>query len=105
MEYSTLFIVGIIVLAYAFDFINGFHDAGNAIATIVTTGVLTPRQAVVWAAFFNFFAVCFFNLMVAQTIGKGIIDPALIHPNLIHPTKFIRLNSSELNSSDSIHPT
>jgi inorganic phosphate transporter, PiT family len=83
VEYSTLFIVGIIVLAYAFDFINGFHDAGNAIATIVTTGVLTPRQAVVWAAFFNFFAFCFFNLMVAQTIGRGIIDPALIHPNLI----------------------
>jgi PiT family inorganic phosphate transporter len=83
MEYSTLFIIGIIVLAYAFDFINGFHDAGNAIATIVTTGVLTPRQAVLWAAFFNFFAFCFFNLMVAKTIGKGIIDPEIISPNLI----------------------
>ncbi|MDF1645619.1 MAG: inorganic phosphate transporter [Legionellaceae bacterium] len=83
MEQSTLFIVGIIVLAYAFDFINGFHDAGNSIATIVTTGVLTPRQAVLWAAFFNFIAFGFFNLMVAKTIGKGIIDPNMINPNLI----------------------
>jgi inorganic phosphate transporter, PiT family len=83
MDHSTLVIVGIIVLAYAFDFINGFHDAGNAIATIVATGVLTPRQAVVWAAFFNFIAFAFFNLMVAKTIGKGIIDPGIITPSLI----------------------
>ena len=61
MDHGTLVILGIIVLAYAFDFINGFHDAGNAIATIVATGVLTPRQAVVWAAFFNFIA---FNAFV-----------------------------------------
>ncbi len=83
MDHSTLFILGIIVLAYAFDFINGFHDAGNSIATIVTTGVLTPKQAVLWAAFFNFIAFCFFNLMVAKTIGKGIIDPSVVDPNLI----------------------
>ena len=83
MEQNTLFIILIIALAYAFDFINGFHDAGNSIATIVTTKVLTPKQAVLWAAFFNFIAFCFFNLMVAQTIGKGIIDPNLINPNLI----------------------
>lgn len=83
MDHSTLFIIGIIVLAYAFDFINGFHDAGNAIATIVATGVLTPRQAVIWAAFFNFIAFAFFNLMVAKTIGKGIIDPGIITPSLI----------------------
>jgi inorganic phosphate transporter, PiT family len=83
MEQSALFIVGIIVLAYAFDFINGFHDAGNSIATIVATGVLTPRQAVLWAAFFNFIAFAFFNLMVAQTIGKGIVDPEMVSPTLI----------------------
>lgn len=83
MDHSTSFILGIIVLAYAFDFINGFHDAGNSIATIVATGVLTPRQAVVWAAFFNFIAFAFFNLMVAKTIGKGIIDPSIITPALI----------------------
>ena len=83
MEQSALFIVGIIVLAYAFDFINGFHDAGNSIATIVATGVLTPRQAVMWAAFFNFIAFAFFNLMVAKTIGKGIVSPEMISPTLI----------------------
>ncbi|NCT57562.1 MAG: inorganic phosphate transporter [Legionella sp.] len=83
MDYSTLIILGIIVLAYAFDFINGFHDAGNAIATIVATNVLTPRQAVCWAAFFNFIAFAFFNLMVANTIGKGIIEPGIITPTLI----------------------
>lgn len=83
MDHSTLIILGIIVLAYAFDFINGFHDAGNAIATIVATGVLTPRQAVMWAAFFNFIAFAFFNLMVANTIGKGIIEPGIITPALI----------------------
>ncbi len=83
MEQSALFIVGIIVLAYVFDFINGFHDAGNSIATIVTTGVLTPRQAVLWAAFFNFIAFAFFSLMVAKTIGKGIINPNIISPSLI----------------------
>ena len=83
MEQSALFIVGIIVLAYVFDFINGFHDAGNAIATIVTTGVLTPRLAVLWAAFFNFIAFAFFSHMVAKTIGKGIVDPSIINPNLI----------------------
>ena len=83
MDHSTLMIVGIIVLAYVFDFINGFHDAGNSIATIVATGVLTPRQAVIWAAFFNFIAFAFFNLMVAKTIGKGIIDPSMITPSLI----------------------
>ncbi len=83
MEPSTLFIVGIIALAYMFDFINGFHDAGNSIATIVTTGVLTPKQAVLWAAFFNFIAFAFFSLMVAKTIGKGIIAPNTVTPNLI----------------------
>jgi len=83
MDQGTLVIVGIIVLAYVFDFINGFHDAGNAIATIVATGVLTPRQAVIWAAFFNFIAFAFFNLMVAKTIGKGVIDPEIITPSLI----------------------
>lgn len=83
MDQSALFIIGVIVLAYIFDFINGFHDAANAIATIVATGVLTPRQAVVWAAFFNFIAFAFFSLMVAKTIGKGIIEPDTVSPMLI----------------------
>src|SRR5262245_18185010 len=65
----------IIGLALAFDFINGFHDAANSIATVVSTRVLSPRWAVAWAAFFNFVAFLVFGLHVAKTIGKGTIDP------------------------------
>src|SRR5206468_9950734 len=68
----------IILLALAFDFSNGFHDAANSIATVVSTRVLSPRWAVLWAAFFNFIAFLFFGLHVANTIGKGIVDPAVI---------------------------
>ena len=83
MDQGTLFILSVIVIAYVFDFINGFHDAANAIATIVTTGVLTPRQAVLWAAFFSLIAFIFFNLMVAKTIGYGLIDESIIDTKLI----------------------
>ena len=62
----------IIFLALAFDYINGFHDAANSIATVVSTRVLTPKQAVMWAAFFNFVAFLILGLHVAATIGKGI---------------------------------
>jgi inorganic phosphate transporter, PiT family len=71
-----LVVVGaIIAVALAFDFVNGFHDAANSIATVVSTRVLSPRYAVLWAAFFNFIAFLFFGLHVANTIGKGVIDP------------------------------
>lgn len=83
MDHGILFILLVILIAYVFDFINGFHDAANAIAIIVTTGVLTPRQAVLWAAFFNFIAFLVFNLMVAKTIGTGLIDTSLMCPSLI----------------------
>lgn len=83
MDHSTLFVLLVIFMAYVFDFTNGVHDAANTIATIVTTGVLTPRQAVIWAAFFNFIAFMFFNLMVAKTIGNGLIDPTIIDIKLI----------------------
>src|ERR1700712_301271 len=63
----------VIGLGLAFDVVNGFHDAANAIATIVSTRVLTPVEAVVWAAFFNFMAYLFFGLHVADTIAKGIV--------------------------------
>jgi len=77
-------IVGAIILvALAFDFVNGFHDAANSIATVVSTRVLSPRYAVLWAAFFNFIAFLFFGLHVANTIGKGIIDPAVVDPAVI----------------------
>ncbi len=71
-------IVFLIVLALAFDFMNGFHDAANSIATVVSTRVLRPHYAVVWAAFFNFIAFLFFGLSVANTIGKGVIEPAIV---------------------------
>jgi inorganic phosphate transporter, PiT family len=71
-------LVSLIVLALAFDFMNGFHDAANAIATVVSTGVLKPHQAVAWAAFFNIAAILIFELKVAATVGKGIVDPKLI---------------------------
>ena len=71
-------IVAIVVIALAFDYINGFHDAANSIATVVSTRVLTPKWAVIWAAFFNFIAFVVFPLHVAHTIGKGIIDPKIV---------------------------
>ena len=71
-------VVLLIVLALLFDFMNGFHDAANSIATIVSTGAMRPQWAVAWAAFFNFIAFAFFGLAVATTIGKGIVDPSIV---------------------------
>jgi PiT family inorganic phosphate transporter len=76
-------LVGLIAVALLFDFLNGLHDAANSIATIVSTRVLPPKAAVFWAAFFNFIAFLFFGLHVAQTIGTGIIDPAVVSPPVI----------------------
>ncbi len=78
VEISLTVIVVLVALALAFDFMNGFHDAANSIATIVSTGVLKPQQAVAWAAFFNVIAIFIFQLKVATTIGKGTIDPAIV---------------------------
>ncbi len=68
----------IVIVALVFDFINGFHDAANSIATVVSTRVLTPLQAVVWAAFFNFVAAFGFGVQVARTVGKGVVDAAVV---------------------------
>jgi PiT family inorganic phosphate transporter len=76
----------LIALALFFDFLNGFHDSANSIATVVSTRVLTPRLAVIWAAFFNFIAFLFFGLHVANTIGKGIIDIAVVDKAVIFAT-------------------
>jgi PiT family inorganic phosphate transporter len=76
IPFATL--VVLVALALVFDFMNGFHDAANSIATVVSTGVLRPHQAVVWAAFFNFVAIFIFHLKVAATVGKGIVDPDAI---------------------------
>lgn len=81
---STLLLVGIIVLvALAFDFINGFHDAANSIATIVATRVLTPFQAVLWAAFFNFVAAFSVGTGVAKTVGSGMVNLTYVTPYVI----------------------
>ena len=81
MSFEVL--VVLILVALAFDFMNGFHDAANSIATIVSTGVLRPLYAVGWAAAFNFIAYFVFETKVASTIGKGIIDPGIVDPNNI----------------------
>ncbi|MCJ7565052.1 MAG: inorganic phosphate transporter [Candidatus Aminicenantes bacterium] len=84
--WSLAFIIVIIGLALLFDFINGMNDAANSVATIVATRVLSPRWAVVWAAFFNFVAAFFFGVHVATTIGKGIVETSVVTPPLILST-------------------
>jgi inorganic phosphate transporter, PiT family len=76
-------VVLLTLLALLFDFLNGFHDAANSVATIVSTRVLSPRYAVIWAAFFNFVAFLFFGLHVAGTIGKGIVEIQIIDTYVI----------------------
>ncbi|OGA96967.1 MAG: inorganic phosphate transporter [Betaproteobacteria bacterium RIFCSPLOWO2_12_FULL_66_14] len=83
MTASVWFVLAIILVALTFDFINGFHDSANSIATVVSTRVLSPRFAVVWAAFFNFVAAFGFGTAVAKTIGSGLIDISIVDPLVI----------------------
>jgi len=83
MDVKLLYVALICVVAFAFDFINGFHDAANSIATVVSTRVLRPIYAVGWAAFFNFAAVFIFGVHVAKTMGEGIVHPDAITNELI----------------------
>ena len=76
-------VVLLVALAIVFDFMNGFHDAANSIATVVSTGVLKPTQAVVFAAFFNFIAIFIFHLSVAATVGKGIVLPSVVDTHVV----------------------
>ena len=78
-----VFVVFLVGLALVFDFINGMNDAANSIATVVSTRVLSPRRAVLWAAFFNFAAAFLFGVHVASTIGRGLVSPDVIEPSLI----------------------
>src|SRR6266403_1630850 len=78
MTASLPLVVFIILIALAFDYINGFHDAANSIATVVSTRVLTPMQAVAWAAFFNFVAAFGFGVQVAKTVGKGVVEATVV---------------------------
>lgn len=81
--YGIELIILIVAVALVFDFINGFHDAANSVATIVSTGALSPKWATIWAAFFNFIAFLFFGVHVANTIGTGIVEPSMVDPYLI----------------------
>jgi len=83
MTLTVTTLVVLVALALAFDFLNGFHDAANSIATVVSTGVLRPYQAVAWAACFNFVAFALFKLNVAATVGKGILAPELVDAPVI----------------------
>src|SRR5580658_2133196 len=83
MDASLILVVIVVLVALAFDFINGFHDAANSIATVVATRVLTPQQAVIWAATFNFIAVFVVGTGVATTVGSGMIDLHYVTPQVI----------------------
>jgi PiT family inorganic phosphate transporter len=76
-------VIMLVVVALLFDFMNGFHDAANSIATVVSTGVLRPTQAVVFAAFFNVVALFVFHLSVAATVGKGIVEPGIVNTHVV----------------------
>jgi inorganic phosphate transporter, PiT family len=82
-EIAFWVVVLLVALALLFDFMNGFHDAANSIATVVSTGVLKPQQAVLFAAFFNVVAIAFFQLKVAATIGKGIVEPGIVDHHVV----------------------
>lgn len=83
MDKSLLFVIFVVVVALVFDFINGFHDSANSISTVVSTRVLSPKNAVMWAAFFNFVAAFLIGVQVAKTIGTGIIRPDIVEDHLV----------------------
>jgi PiT family inorganic phosphate transporter len=83
VDFFAVYILGIIATAYVFDFVNGFHDASNSVATVISTKVLPPLGAVAMAAVFNFVAFAIFGVAVASTIGKGIISTSIVTPNLV----------------------
>jgi PiT family inorganic phosphate transporter len=83
MQAALWVVVLLVMLALAFDFMNGFHDAANSIATVVSTGVLKPAQAVLFAAFFNVVAIFIFHLSVAATVGKGIVQPGIVDTHVV----------------------
>jgi inorganic phosphate transporter, PiT family len=83
MESDVVYVLVIVAVALSFDFINGFHDSANSIATVVSTRVLSPHVAVLWAAFFNFVAAFVVGTAVAKTIGKGLIEPSVVDPDLV----------------------
>jgi PiT family inorganic phosphate transporter len=83
VQASLWVVILLVVLAFLFDFMNGFHDAANSIATVVSTGVLKPGQAILFAAFFNVIAIFIFHLSVAATVGKGIVQPGVVDTHVV----------------------
>ncbi|MFA6434851.1 MAG: inorganic phosphate transporter [Elusimicrobiales bacterium] len=83
MDSTLLTVTGLVVLALVFDYLNGFHDAANSIATIISTRVLSPRQAIIWATFFNMVAFFIFSHAVAATMGKGIVEIGVIDSHVV----------------------
>ena len=83
MDGAVVYVLAFVLIALVFDFINGFHDSANSIATVVTTRVLSPGLAEYWAAFFNFIAAFLVGTAVAQTIGKGLIHIDIVDANVI----------------------
>lgn len=88
MDHVIIVMAVLVIVALIFDFMNGFHDAANSIALMVSTRLLTPQAAVIWAAFFNFAAFLFFGLHVADTVGKGIIDPNIVNNTVVFGALF-----------------
>lgn len=88
MDHVIIVMAVLVIVALIFDFMNGFHDAANSIALMVSTRLLTPQAAVIWAAFFNFVAFLFFGLHVANTVGKGIIDPNIVNNTVVFGALF-----------------
>lgn len=86
LGHEIVIVIFLVAMALIFDFLNGFHDSANSIATIVSTRTLKPLWAVIWAAFFNFIAFLFFKLHVADTIGIGLIDPQVVDKLIIFTT-------------------
>src|SRR3954464_10063776 len=84
MDANLVPIVGLVLVALSFDYINGFHDAANSIATVVSTRVLSPGKAVIWAAFFNFAAAFLFGTAVAKTVGAGMVDLSVVTFSVIY---------------------
>ena len=96
----TISLIFLIIVALAFDFLNGLHDAANSIATIVSTRVLKPQYAVAWAAFFNFIAFLFFGLHVAKTVGSGIVAPNLIDDSVIFGALMVAISLNVIKAED-----
>lgn len=88
MDHVMIVMAVLVIVALLFDFMNGFHDAANSIALMVSTRLLTPQAAVIWAAFFNFIAFLFFGLHVADTVGKGILDPHIVNNTVVFGALF-----------------